>query len=168
MSLSLLPFVSARLGGRLSAFVQLRSSLHGDVLGLSIFFLQGESLGVPKSCWKSARSYVLLKLLPQRLFLELQRSIWFNCRERQDHSVSGNDGCTGMCGSGPTWGTSLTFISKYPNAQNSSGKVGAPSVQARLAVPSIASHCLLESKPLLPDWEKLSVDLASADPGGAA
>lgn len=34
-----------------------------DVLGLFIFFLQGESLGVPKSYWKSVYSYIVLKLL---------------------------------------------------------------------------------------------------------
>lgn len=45
---------------------------------------------------------------------------------------------------------------------------GGSTLDIRLVVPSLASHCLLESKPLVPVWEKLSVDLGPADPGGAA
>lgn len=67
------------------------------------------------------------------------------------------------CGAGAKWETSTKCFREYPNAWNSSGKVGPPSVHNQLCRPLL----LWNSKSLVPGWKKLSIGLDPPDPGGA-
>lgn len=138
-----------------------------DMLGLFIFFLQCKSLWVPKSCWKSAYPYVLMKLLPQWLFLELQRRIWSNYRARQGNLGSTRDGHPRY-----TWGWAsvrdlAAFFSEYPSAWNSTGTVGPPLLHDWLCC-TVLLGALWKSESLAPGWEKLSVSFDPPDPRAAA
>lgn len=114
---------------------------------------------------KSVYSCRLLKWLPQWLFLELQRRIWCNCRERPRPPA--DDGHTRYAWGWTRMRDFSDFLQGVTKCINQLWE-GGNTLGTRLVVLSFASCRLLESKPLVPGWEKLSVDLGPADPGGAA